>query len=1349
MADLYYIDSDYFTPDAGYYVYIANAEATINSTATVTCVAGKIVDITATLSSEFTQTTLASKVNGVDLYAFGEASLTATVDRTRETTVSLNGVFDQSVMANRTRETNYSINSVVTQTTDGDRIRYADSNISSAFTLSGDGDIIGSAIEFAATLSSAFTITAQGSRIRDTAITLSAQFTQTTLGSKTNGIELFAFSEAAIAVQVDRIRGNNISQSTQFNIAVDYTRIIQGDSDADGIFSTNVVYTRSRDFLAEFQTAFSLTCVISHIEGADLVSLSFASLSITASRTRNVSSSISSTATVSASVGFLKEVSSSILGQFSVTAASRIYIRSVSYSQNSETQNGVNYSAVKIVNTNSKFGIGNLYVEDTFPTYYPRDTLPQYQVSNGSTTKLFSTSITAASPRTFSTTNGINYTSSTSNIPSNHGNIIWDGSKYVTAVQPGSAGNLKIYTSTDGITWTLITTTLYVIPITYQPQIQYLSPYYYIGCSTDTGNTTVVRNTTLSGGTWVNRGTINAGTNAPRGWIGSYNTGSEIGFFGRYDNAAYGTYGIRPVLLGNNNANLTYDLSLYSQADGYVSSGGYANGQFGIVTKFNDGTRNIYVNTGGTWSLVSSGGHDTTISAVNNRWFVESEGTLSTGTSLSSLTAYGTYNFALGLSSDRGPENISPVGYVGGVYTYSRDGSVYRSNNATSWNSTSYLTGAYAPGSLVYFDPDYDIGNFATIDFWAKGSFSLGFYDTGYKTKEIFVLDRLYAHIQTSYTNDLYINESTAAWDGSIWNHVRLSINGTTASLYKNGVRVATTNSWYTDSFNAPLTIKGLAGFSGGYIDELLITDQLLTNPSVTSFSVPTNEYLNDTNTDLLLHFNTDLLDDSRFNVVEQATLTSTSTLTATSTVSYASNLGTLSTSASMVVYASKNAEIVLAAFTNASLGVVYNRIRYQSSTITSEFSQSTTVSKTLDTPANLSCSATQLIVYDRIRDNQITTDSIFSELTVGEVSRDVAINMSVSAGLTASIPDRTRDTVLNLSSSFALSTTPVATLDAIALVMSAGSITANAVKTTDITDTLSSAFTFTADNAGSIIRVNALVMSAGTMTTVAKKNTDITEILPVAFNVVAETADSLNIRGSADLSSEFTSTVDNDRIRYADITADAIATELTVITKTVGNTVSMTSTVTLSLSADRTRGFDSAPSSTSSLTADNTRVKLSAGNFTSATSLTAIGFSNSDVPVVMTLTTSMTTIGQLTKETLLLAFSNASLSVSARRTRSTSVSMSNSVQVTITASRIRYVQITTNSIASSMIVIGAIKGIIQTLPIVSTMTTVFDVLHTTDNVYIIPFENRAYIINQETRTKKITSETREYKIRR
>jgi hypothetical protein len=65
------------------------------------------------------------------------------------------------------------------------------------------------------------------------------------------------------------------------------------------------------------------------------------------------------------------------------------------------------------------------------------------------------------------------------------------------------------------------------------------------------------------------------------------------------------------------------------------------------------------------------------------------------------------------------------------------------------------------------------------------------------------------------------------------------------------------------------------------------------------------------------------------------------------------------------------------------------------------------------------------------------------------------------------------------------------------------------------------------------------------------------------------------------------------------------------------------------------------------------------------------------------------------------------------------------------------------------MIVIGAIKGIIQTLPIVSTMTTVFDVLHTTDNVYIIPFENRAYIINQETRTRKITSETREYKIRR
>jgi len=1234
----------------------------------------------------------------------------------------------------------------------------------SQFTLSAELTRIGENVFATGSCDSSTIFSCVAIKTVDIVQSLNAEFTQTAHGARERDIDLFAFSDAAIAIQVDVIRDNNISVSSVFNIATDGRRYRDAVSAEESLFTFGVINERNREFNIETQVAFSfsaivlrnkfaevtvennisLSCIFSHIEGADLVAQNFASLTSTIEVTRDAVSSMSSSATLSASTGLIKQAASSVSSQFSVIASSRVLVRNVSYIQNSELQNGVNYSAVKIVNTNSKFGIGNLYVEN--PASSPENALPQYQVSNGSTTKLFSNT------RTFSTTDGINYTSSANNIPNGHGNIIWDGSKYVTAQSPSTSGNVKVYTSTDGITWTLITTNLYSIPtFGYQPEIQFLSPYYYIACSTSTNNLSISRNTTLSGGTWVNRGTSNAGTNYNRGWVGSYNTGTEIGFFGRYDNAAYGTYGIRTLFVGNNDAVLTYDLTLYNQTDGYVSSGGVANGQIGIVTKFNDGTRNVYTKSGSTWSLVSSGGHDTIISTVNNRWFVESEGILSTGTSLSSLTAYGTYNNILGRIGygGDGPTTISPVGYVGGVYTYSRDGNIYRSSNGTTWVSTSYLTGAYVIGSLTYIDPDNDMGNFATIDFWAKGAFNIGFYDTGYKTKEIYVTDRLILHIQTSYNNslDLYREYTPGLWDGSVWNHVRLAINGSTASLYKNGVREVTTNSWLTDSFNAPLIIYNR--FGEFYIDELLITDQLLTNPSVTSFTVPTKEYVNDSNTDLLLHFNNDLADDSRFNVIEQATLASTVTLSVSSSVAYNSYLATLPVIGSLSCLAVKNAEIVLSAFSNAALTANNDTIRYGQASLSSEFTETATGAKTLDNTITASSTFSQTVTQDRIRDNQITTNSIFSELTVGELSKDVTVSMTSQFAVTASINDRTRDPVLSLTATATLSATATSTLDSILLVMSAGTITTNAVKTAVIVKTLSTAFTMITDNAGSTIRVDAMVMSAGTMSVTAIKTTDGIQGLVSQFNLTADTSDSLNKRASADLNSEFTVSADNLRVRFGDITTNSIFSELAVVENITGNTISLTSTASMSIIVDKTVGISSALSSAVTHTTDGSRIRYGQATSNSQVDITIVGFTSKDVPVSFPMVTTLTAYGQLTKETLMLAFNNASLTVTVNRTRDTSSSMNATVGQTITFTRIRSAVIITNSVASGLIVVGITKGIISTLPIIASMTTVGVVLHTNENVYIIPFENRSYKITQETRTRKISQETREYKIRR
>jgi hypothetical protein len=86
---------------------------------------------------------------------------------------------------------------------------------------------------------------------------MSAQFTQTATISHIEGADLFALSDAAIAVQVDRIRENNIAASAVFDIATDFVVERSADADVDAIFSAIISGLRSRDVNLETQAAFS------------------------------------------------------------------------------------------------------------------------------------------------------------------------------------------------------------------------------------------------------------------------------------------------------------------------------------------------------------------------------------------------------------------------------------------------------------------------------------------------------------------------------------------------------------------------------------------------------------------------------------------------------------------------------------------------------------------------------------------------------------------------------------------------------------------------------------------------------------------------------------------------------------------------------------------------------------------------------------------------------------------------------------------------------------------------------------------------------------------------------------
>lgn len=101
-------------------------------------------------------------------------------------------------------------------------------------------------------------------------VTFTAQITL----SNTIGADLFAFSEALLSAQVDRIRDINLDADSAFDIATDYVRYRDASEDAQALFDAFIQGLRSRDFNMETQAAFSFAAETRKIVGfsADLVS---------------------------------------------------------------------------------------------------------------------------------------------------------------------------------------------------------------------------------------------------------------------------------------------------------------------------------------------------------------------------------------------------------------------------------------------------------------------------------------------------------------------------------------------------------------------------------------------------------------------------------------------------------------------------------------------------------------------------------------------------------------------------------------------------------------------------------------------------------------------------------------------------------------------------------------------------------------------------------------------------------------------------------------------------------------------------------------------------------------------
>lgn len=158
--DQFYYESGYI--DDSYFVYVADAACSAETTTTVTCVGGKIltaesqqavefaqsvtasriVDAVSSVSVEFAQTTLASRATDIDLFAFGEAAIAAQVSRIRDNNVETSTVFSISAEVTRIRDLDADAAAIISAIINGSRSLIGSSAAQAAFSISADAGAI-------------------------------------------------------------------------------------------------------------------------------------------------------------------------------------------------------------------------------------------------------------------------------------------------------------------------------------------------------------------------------------------------------------------------------------------------------------------------------------------------------------------------------------------------------------------------------------------------------------------------------------------------------------------------------------------------------------------------------------------------------------------------------------------------------------------------------------------------------------------------------------------------------------------------------------------------------------------------------------------------------------------------------------------------------------------------------------------------------------------------------------------------------------------------------------------------------------------------------------------------------
>jgi hypothetical protein len=662
----------------------------------------------------------------------------------------------------------------------------------------------------------------------------------------------------------------------------------------------------------------------------------------------------------------------------------------------------------------------------------------------------------------------------------------------------------------------------------------------------------------------------------------------------------------------------------------------------------------------------------------------------------------------------------------------------------------------------------YEIFYYYTSSFNLTNIINLGFSGTGFFSCSANGRRINLTTYKVGVTNT--VEGTVNLLNANTWNHILIVYHNGRISAYANGTRsntidlsALTSTNWNSNTFTLTAAVREFT-----YFDEISLFKgtNLGYDPTLTSITVPVSSRSNNDNAQLIWHLDGNANDDIKITQTGAAALISNAIINATLTGPQRGSANLQST-ASLTATISHIESIEIQAFTNASLNANIDKIKNAEAVSNLETQLSALGNIVSSNSAELASEFNQTSDTDRIRDNEITTDSVASQLSVVAKIADFFVNADVVAEIIVDAV-KTTDAISSKSAITSVSISAVKSADYSAAIATVASIAISTDRIRNNAIALSSTLSVdalvnvqrdgeaelvsefsTEITTQGIIDIIALVMSSGTLAFTPTITRTVAVDLDSEFTQTTETFDSLSQQGSADLNSEFAQTVDNQRIRYASVTTESIASNLAVVAVITNTGITLTTTANLSAEGRKFSGITENLSAESNLSTTGTRIQEISETVESEFTVLVNARKDTDTAADVIIQSNLTAVAVKGTEILLQAFTNAAMTTIAGRIRDISSAVDIIVSQTAQADRLRDAVISTEAIAVQMIVAGKKVETITTAPVISTLTVSANVLHLDEYVYVIPGEGRSYTINGETRLRKIAGESREFTIRR